>query len=201
MKKVLALVFVFAIAAGGFLAGKTSSSQNSVTADLASPSTESQPTQGTVVTSEPTNPQAALAWSALMDPTGEYAAFAMYTAVIEKYGQVEPYVSIQAAEQKHIDALIRQLSNYGVSVPQNPYLGDVAAPSDLPAAASAWATGEVENVALYDALLAQATDSDLVRVFTNLRRASLEMHLPMFEAAAQNGGQLTSDQMAQYTHG
>lgn len=201
MKKVLALLFIFAIAAGGFLAGRTSSSTNSGTADLISPSTLIEPTQGTVEISEPTDPQAVLAWNALMDPTGEYAAFAMYTAVIDKYGQVEPYVSVRDAEQKHIDALIRQLTNYGISVPQNPYLDDAIAPADLQTAATAWATGEVENVALYDELLSHATDSNLIRVFTNLRRASLEMHLPLFEAAAQNGGQLTSDQMAQYMHG
>lgn len=144
---------------------------------------------------DPTS-DAAIAWEALMSPVGEYAAAAMYQAVIDEFGQVEPYVTIKAAEERHISALIRQLDRYGVAVPANPYLGVVAAPADLTSAAKAWAIGEVDNVAMYDDLLASATDSNLIRVLTNLRRASQDSHLPMFEAAAENGGVLTADQMA-----
>lgn len=132
---------------------------------------------------------------ALMDPDGEYAAYAMYTAVLDKFGQVEPYVSIREAESRHIDALVRQLERLGVEVPSNPYLGKVEAPADLTTAAQAWAEGEIDNVALYDTLLASTTDANATKVFTNLRRASLEMHLPMFELAAENGGVLTQEQM------
>ncbi|MFM1819239.1 MAG: hypothetical protein RIS61_837 [Actinomycetota bacterium] len=200
MKKFAIALLVMSIGIGGFVVGKSNSGQ-AVNQLTVTQSQEAADPDSILIAGEPTDPQAALAWSALMDPTGEYAALAMYTAVIEKFGQVEPYVSIREAEQKHIDALIRQLTNYGISVPENPYLESATAPSDLQAAATAWATGEVENAALYDQLLTKATDSNLVRVFTNLRRASLEMHLAMFEAAAQNGGQLSSDQMAQYMHG
>jgi hypothetical protein len=132
-----------------------------------------------------------------MDPEGEYAAYAMYSAVIDEFGSVEPYVTIREAEGRHIDALIRQLSRYGVAVPENPYLGKVLAPEDLQTAAEAWAIGEIANVELYDKLLAQTSDSNLIKVFTNLRASSNDQHLPMFTAAAQNGGQLTAEQMAQ----
>ena len=61
----------------------------------------------------------------------------------------------------------------GAEVPANPYLGKVTAPDDLLAAATAWAEGEVDNVALYDRLIDQvAGDQALTRVFENLRRAS-----------------------------
>lgn len=143
-----------------------------------------------------TTSDAAIAWEALMSPVGEYAAAAMYQAVIDEFGQVEPYVTIKTAEERHISALIRQLDRYGVEVPANPYLGVVDAPADLTSAAKAWAIGEIDNVAMYDDLLASATDSNLIRVLTNLRRASQDSHLPMFEAAAENGGVLTADQMA-----
>jgi hypothetical protein len=106
-------------------------------------------------------------------------------------------VSIQSAEERHIDALTRRLERLGVAVPPNPYAGTVTAPADLEAAATAWAAGEVDNVALFDRLLAEASgDTALTRVFTNLRRASQEEHLPAFEAAAANGGRLTREQMA-----
>jgi hypothetical protein len=56
----------------------------------------------------------------------------------------------------------------------------------------------VDNVKMYDDLIARASDPQLIRVLTNLRRSSLESHLPMFEAAAKNGGTLTTSQMATF---
>jgi hypothetical protein len=138
---------------------------------------------------------AVIAWEALMSPVGEYAAAAMYQAVIDKFGAVEPYVTIKAAEERHISALTRQLVAFGVDVPQNPYLGVVAAPADLTAAAQAWAIGEIDNVVMYDKLLASASGYNLIRVLNNLRISSLESHLPMFTLAAQNDGVLTAEQM------
>ncbi len=136
---------------------------------------------------------------ALTGPEGEYAAYAMYAAVIDKYGDVEPYVTIQNAEARHIEALERQLDRYGIDYPsENPYIGKVTAPDSLEAAATAWADGENANVKMYDRLLAQIPADEypnVARVFENLRRASLEAHLPMFQAAAQNGGTLTLEQM------
>ncbi len=134
---------------------------------------------------------------ALTGPEGEYAAYAMYTAVIEKFGEVEPYVSIREAEARHIEALKRLLDKYGVAYPEeNPYLGKVPAPERLEDAARAWAEGEVKNVAMYDRLLAAVADyPDAVRVFEHLRRASQERHLPAFQAAAESGGTLSPEQM------
>jgi len=129
-----------------------------------------------------------------MDPVGEYAAEARYAAFIDAFGSVQPYVSIKTAEEQHIRALTQQLERFGAEVPANPYL-DQSAPADLEAAAQAGIKGEKSNVAMYDKLLPQVTDTGLTRVFTNLRRASLETHLPLLEAAAENGGTLTEEQM------
>ena len=130
--------------------------------------------------------------AALMGPDGEYAALASYQAVLDEYGQVEPYATILQAESRHADALIRQLERLGVDVPENPYLGEIAAPADLQTAAEAWAEGEILNVVLYDYLITQTDNSQLLKVLGNLRRASLESHLPAFQAAAENGGTLES---------
>lgn len=130
----------------------------------------------------------AIAWEALMGPDGEYAAAASYAAVLESFGPVEPYATIYEAELRHISALQRQLDRLGVPVPENPYSGEIEAPADLASAAAAWAEGEILNVEMYDALISQATDESLIRVLGNLRRASLEQHLPAFELAAENGG-------------
>jgi hypothetical protein len=131
-----------------------------------------------------------LLWEALMGPDGEYAAAASYQAVLDRFGTVEPYASILEAELRHIAALTRQLERLGVNVPSNPYLSKVAAPSDLESAATAWATGEILNVEMYDALISQANDAQVIKVLGNLRRSSLESHLPAFEQAAASGGVL-----------
>jgi len=144
---------------------------------------------------------AAIAWEALMSAEGEYAAAAAYAAVIDKYGKVQPYVNIRAAERRHIAALVRQLDRYGVEVPANPWMNKIPAPASLEKAAEAWATGEVDNVEMYDDLIAQTSDPQLIRVLTNLRNSSLNSHLPMFEAAADNGGTLTAAQMSDFQGG
>lgn len=199
-KNLLVIPVALLVGIGGYELGTADNDvPQSSSATSAQPSETSIAQTGTP--SAPTDSQAALAWSALMDPTGEYAAYAMYTAVIEKYGEVEPYVSIRDAELRHINALIRQLERYGITAPENPFLGQVDAPADLTAAATAWAIGEVDNVELYDQLIAQATDANLSKVFNNLRTASLDVHLPLFELAAENGGQLTADQMSANMHG
>ena len=128
--------------------------------------------------------------AALMGPEGEYAAAASYLAVLDAYGDVEPYATIYSAELRHADALIRQLERLGVEVPENPYLGQIEAPADLETAALAWAEGEVLNIELYDYLLTMTDDAQLTKVLNNLRSASLDSHLPAFEAAAENGGTL-----------
>jgi hypothetical protein len=138
--------------------------------------------------------------AALMGPEGEYAAAASYEAVLDKYGQVEPYATIYQAELRHIDALTRQLQKLGEPVPSNPYTGKITAPKDLTTAAEAWAEGEILNVELYDDLIAKTDNANLLRVLNNLRRASLESHLPAFELAAENGGTLTPDQMSRYNY-
>lgn len=135
---------------------------------------------------------------ALMGPDGEFAAAASYEAVLDEFGSVEPYASIYEAELRHADALVRQLERLGEEVPVNPYTGTIAAPADLQTAAEAWAEGEVANVELYDYLISQTDDPQLIKVFENLRAASADSHLPAFEAAAENGG--TLDDMSGFGH-
>jgi hypothetical protein len=126
----------------------------------------------------------------LTGPEGEYAAYASYAAVIEKYGDVEPYLHIMEAEGRHITALQRQLDKYGIAYPaENSYIGQIEAPESLLEAAQAWAEGEIANVEMYEQLLSVVEEyPDITRVFLNLQRASQEAHLPAFESAAQNGG-------------
>jgi hypothetical protein len=45
--------------------------------------------------------------------------------------------------------------------------------------------GEIDNVALYDKLLASTRRPDILAVYHALRAASLDRHLPAFQRCAQ----------------
>ena len=129
--------------------------------------------------------------TALAGPEGEYAARATYAAILAKFGEVQPYANIYQAEVKHIAALQQQCVKYGVPIPADTYLGNVTTPATLLEAAATGVAAEILNVALYDDALSKVQKyPSLVQVFTNLRAASLNNHLPGFEAAVENGGTL-----------
>jgi hypothetical protein len=130
--------------------------------------------------------------TALAGPEGEYAARAEYTAILAKFGAgVQPYANILEAEKKHVAALQQQCQKFGVPIPADPYMGNVTAPATLLEAAEIGVMAEILNVAMYDDLLTKVGNySSLLQVFTNLRAASLNNHLPAFEAAVENGGSL-----------
>ena len=121
----------------------------------------------------------------------EFAAYATYTAILDKFGQVQPFVSVHQAEAKHIAAISDVLAADGIEVPQNPYLnGEKPAPQAPASVQEACAIGvqaEIANAALYDdELLPQvAGNPELTQVFASLRDASQNHHLPAFEACAQ----------------
>lgn len=128
---------------------------------------------------------------ALAGEDGEYAARATYVAIIDKFGPVQPYANILLAEEQHIAALKQQCVKYGVPIPADPYLGNVAAPETLLEAAEMGVEAEELNIVMYDELLKVVMKyPSLVNVFSNLRAASLYNHLPAFEAAVANGGSL-----------
>ena len=67
----------------------------------------------------------------------------------------------------------------------------MTAPATLLEAAQTGVVAEIANVAMYDEELVTVQKyPSLVQVFTNLRAASLDNHLPAFEAAVENGGSL-----------
>ena len=158
------------------------------TVGLVTPAAQAQ--RGGATTLDPIAKQALI--TALAGPDGEYAARAEYTAILAKWGPgVQPYANILEAEKKHVAALEQQCVKYGVPIPADPYLGKVTAPATLLEAAEIGVVAETLNVAMYTDLLSKVQKyPSLVQVFTNLRSASLNNHLPAFEAAVANGGSL-----------
>ncbi|MBN1873747.1 MAG: hypothetical protein JXA33_05920 [Anaerolineae bacterium] len=113
----------------------------------------------------------------------EYRALMTYQAVIAQFGEVQPFTSIVQAEQSHLAAVERIFSRYGLSVPATSVI-DVPVFDSVEAACAAGVQAEVDNAALYDALLGGFTQSDILQVANNLRNASLNNHLPAFEACS-----------------
>jgi len=112
----------------------------------------------------------------------EYKAFATYSSVIDTFGDVEPFSLIMLSEQRHISALVNQFTKHNVPVPPNPWLGEIPIFESLSEACVAGVETEKANVLLYEDLFNQIQNESLMRVFSNLSRASLESHLPEFEA-------------------
>ena len=117
----------------------------------------------------------------------EYKAYATYDAVINKFGNVRPFIMIIRAEEQHISSLKGLFDKYGLEIPENTYLGNISAPDTLAEACSTGVEAEIANAKLYeDDLLPGVSDyEDITLVFNNLMRASQDSHLPAFERCAE----------------
>ncbi|HEY8594415.1 MAG TPA: DUF2202 domain-containing protein [Devosiaceae bacterium] len=120
----------------------------------------------------------------------EYHAEAVYSAVIEKFGAVRPFVNIIRAEQQHQAMLMDLFTSYGLEVPANPYLTGEKPLAQIPASiAESCAVGvaaEIANRDLYNVQLLPkvAGYGDITAVLEALRDASEFNHLPAFQRCA-----------------
>ena len=114
----------------------------------------------------------------------EYKARMLYLSVLEDFGDgTRPFARIEQAEASHVLAVSALLQRRGWAVPASLWSPGSFPPfSTLAAACGAGVTAEIEDAAFYDPYL-QRTDlpKDVVNVFTNLRAASLQSHLPTFQ--------------------
>ena len=111
----------------------------------------------------------------------EYGALNLYTSIKAQFGSVYPFDVIAKSEQQHVNALLRQAEKYGVEMPAQPAAAATTFAS-LADACAAGAAAEIADAALYDELKLVTERTDLLQVFNNLQKASLESHLPAFEA-------------------
>jgi rubrerythrin len=118
----------------------------------------------------------------------EYRAEATYQAVIEKFGEVRPFINIIRAEQRHADMVKRQYARFGMEIPINPYLGKIDAPDSLLEACETGVEAEIENTALYDKLLPTISDPQVRQTLIRLQAASRDNHLPAFQRCVDRGG-------------
>jgi hypothetical protein len=114
----------------------------------------------------------------------EYRALATYEAIMDQFGTVQPFVSVARSEERHVESLVALFDRYGLDVPAVPEF-EVPEFDSLQDACAAGVQAEIADAALYDRLFEVVTAPDIVRVFTNLQNASLDNHLPAFEACAE----------------
>jgi hypothetical protein len=114
----------------------------------------------------------------------EHTAKALYEQAMADLGRVQPLTSIERAEERHIAALENLFNRYGLEIPADQGSEQEIAFAGLADACAAGVAAETANVALYDLLLAQVDNPDLVRVFTALQSASQNRHLPALQACA-----------------
>jgi hypothetical protein len=112
----------------------------------------------------------------------EYGALNLYNSVLAQLGAISPYDRISAAEQQHVDALIKQATKNGMVIPANPGLTAPITFSTLADACQVGVAAEIADAALYDELKTFTTNTSLLRVYNNLQSASLKSHLPEFQS-------------------
>lgn len=114
----------------------------------------------------------------------EHKAKALYEQAIASLGNVQPFTRIVRAEERHIAALERVFTRYGLETPEVEVGPESLTFASLADACAAGVAAEEANVALYDGLFAQVEKADVTRVLTALQRASQNSHLPALEACA-----------------
>lgn len=114
----------------------------------------------------------------LMD---ERRAQAFYTRVMERHGQVRPFMNIVRAEARHAAVVESLMNRHGVTVPAPASMELPPVPDSLVECNRLAARLERENLAMYDRLLNQVTEPDIRSAFEALRDASKYHHLPAFE--------------------
>jgi hypothetical protein len=109
----------------------------------------------------------------------ELLARAEYEEIMEKYGEIRPFVNIIEAEKKHIEYLEPLLEKYGVEYPVIPD-NSVILPDSLEESYRIGVEAEIANIAMYEKLLKNELPEDIRDIFIKLKNAS-KNHLKAFE--------------------
>lgn len=111
----------------------------------------------------------------------EYRARAAYSAIIERFGPVRPFVNIVVSEDQHAAALERLLHQAGAPIPTDRWSGAITPPASLREAYALGVQAEIDNHAMYDRLRGMTSEPEVLRVFDNLASASQDNHLTAFQ--------------------
>lgn len=118
----------------------------------------------------------------------EYMAWATYDRINKDFKNPRPFINIQQAEARHAERLQSLMKKYGVTVPENKWVGETPKFESVAAACKAGVDAEIANRDLYTRLFKSTTREDILLVYRELQRASEQNHLPAFERCGSGGG-------------
>lgn len=110
----------------------------------------------------------------------EYLAHGEYAAIVEKFGDVNPYNNIMSAEETHLAFLQEVYSTYDLEFPEDTSADHIVVPDTLLEAAETGVQAEIDNIAMYELFLSYDLPDNVIEVFTALRDGS-ESHLLAFQ--------------------
>lgn len=109
----------------------------------------------------------------------EYNARAEYRALVQKFGEIAPFVNLIKSETNHIRALTQLFIVYGLDVPSDNGRASVV-PNTLAEVYTIEIKAENVNIELYKSFLEKDLPTNVKNVFNHLMNAS-ESHLAIFE--------------------
>jgi len=110
----------------------------------------------------------------------EFLARREYEEIMDIYGEIRPFSNIIRSEEEHISMLKEVYSDYNLPVPEDDSQEHIVLPGSLKEAYETGVQAEIDNIAMYDAFLAEDLPDDVRDVFERLKRAS-ENHLRAFQ--------------------
>lgn len=119
----------------------------------------------------------------------EYRARATYQKVVDAFGQVPPFSNIVGAEDRHVTRLEALFAVHNASMVIDDWPHKVVISPVFVENCEAGVAAEIENIAMYDALLPYADAPDVREAFYRLQAASYNNHLPAFRRCVASNAQ------------
>ncbi len=110
----------------------------------------------------------------------EYLARGEYLAIIENFGDQNPYSNIVKSENRHLDFLEEVYDSYGLEFPEDTSADHIIIPKNLYEATKTGVQAEIENIAMYELFLSYDLPENVFDVFLALKSGS-ESHLLAFQ--------------------
>ncbi len=110
----------------------------------------------------------------------EYLAHAEYIAIMEKFGQMKPYINIAKSEETHLSYLEEVYLSFDMEFPEDTSAQHVVIPENLLEAAKVGVQAEIENIAMYELFMIHELPDNVYEVFYVLKSGS-ENHLKAFQ--------------------
>jgi len=111
----------------------------------------------------------------------EFEAYETYKRIIEKFGNITPFINIKETEAVHYTILTQLMQKYNIEVPTNNFqTAIIDIPNTIIECCELSVAKEISNIAMYNNLLGFARDNDIIDILFQLQAASYNNHLPAF---------------------